>query len=138
MALVRSARRTPRFRIADLYLSFALGTTVNMVGQVSGWRSGSVFDGEHDVDMFVDAPGMQHFLTGVGLATYAAQDGDSGGPVFHLISGDDVKLRGIHQGSILDNGTTYRVLSPLQNVHGDILNSTGVSPISDIEWRWGF
>lgn len=78
----------------------AVGELVNKVGHSTGDTDGVV------EDMCVDynASNPDGSDTGITMlcqadAEYGSSGGDSGGPVFHVTSGDKVLLRGIHWGS---------------------------------------
>lgn len=130
---------TPKFRVTAVKADFTTGP-IHMVGQSSGWRSGTIVDGDHNVDIqWVSGLSYYIWLTNVGIATYVSDEGDSGAPIFTWSSGDTVSIRGIHSGTTTYNNQTYKVFSSMQAIHMDQVASNGIFPVStQIEWRWGF
>lgn len=103
----------PTFEITDYegYPSWLQGLFVNKVGRTTGWTTGIVnrtcFNTQ---DTEGDYYACQY------EASYCADDGDSGSPVFSWLGGNEVTVFGVHWGTTTDcsgNNVGDSVFSPL-------------------------
>ncbi len=86
------------------------GETVNKVGRTTGWSQGPIQ--ATCVDTAVS--GTNKLLLCQNWVNAAVKGGDSGSPVFKIISGNNVTLYGILWGGTTDNATF--VYSPISNI----------------------
>ena len=94
--------------------SFPVGTIVNKVGRTTGWSQGRVTN--TCVNTSVQGSSiMQRCQT---FVSAGVGSGDSGSPVFKIVSGDNVELVGILWGGSSDNRTF--VFSPLKNIQDEL------------------
>ena len=86
-----------------------VGTVVNKVGRTTGWSQGNVTN--TCVHTNVSGSNITQLCQNFVSATVGS--GDSGSPVFQILSGDDVRLVGILWGG---SGSQSFVYSPLSNI----------------------
>lgn len=112
----------PYFTIAGEYVFPVWGSIVNAMGQDSGWTFGVVGATCEYVDF---EPGFwqQHAVFCATQATYSAEAGDSGAPIFGWSGANDIYLAGIHIG-----GDGPEWFSPLGAIEYDLGNLTVVAP----------
>ena len=102
------------------------GTTfsgsINKVGRTTGWTEGTVSG--TCVNVNVSGSNIQQQCQTLVTNNSAAivGSGDSGSPVFQIISGDNVRLVGILWGG---GGSTQFVFSPLKNIQDELGAVTG-------------
>lgn len=89
----------PYFIIVDATAANAwVGMPVQKIGWYTGWTSGSI--DATCVDHYYGTE-ISHYVTRcVDEASYADHEGDSGGSVFQIIAGNQVRLLGAHLGEI--------------------------------------
>jgi hypothetical protein len=111
--------------------SFAAGTVLNKVGRTTGWTSGSVTSTCATVNVANTSIQLlcQTLVQNSGVRI--VQGGDSGSPVFHVTSGDDVQLVGILWGGN-STGETF-VFSPLKNIQQELGAMTATSAATTSE-----
>ena len=98
---------------ANTINDFANGTTMNKVGRTTGWTQGTVVASCVDVNVS-GSNIMQRCQTLVqNDNAVIVGSGDSGSPVFEIISGTNVNLTGILWGS---SGSNMFVMSPVKNI----------------------
>lgn len=104
-----------KFRIIEFQAFPYGGEVLNKVGRTTGWTQGPVVFTCVNIPFWVYS--NQTLLC---QDEYDAQTdpGDSGSPVFEILSGNDVKLYGIHWG--VDPETGYRVMSSLVNIEYEL------------------
>jgi hypothetical protein len=84
-----------RYRIVSEWNEPPTGTTVFKVGRTTGKTSGTMTG----TCVNVGQSDTSNLLLCEGQASYGAQPGDSGSPVFRVLSGSDVELVGINWGA---------------------------------------
>lgn len=96
--------------------NFAIGSTLNKVGRTTGWSSGPVSRTCVNTNV-----GNIHLFCQT-FVDAAVDGGDSGSPVFEIISGDNVKLVGILWGGSRAHPifTQYFVMSPLSQIQQEL------------------
>ena len=104
-----------------------VGQIVNKIGFKGGWTRGTL---EHDCVMVFRWPDDEanYALRCQALADYAAEDGDSGGPVF--TNGGD-EIIGMHVGRTEFDANRLSVISPIDGIERDhgSLNTRGAQNI---------
>jgi hypothetical protein len=110
----------PTFTITSETQYAALGTSLNMVGASSGWRTGTVSRTCRSIELEGKVLMCQSY------AYITSEGGDSGAPVFFRNSGDQVSLYGIVWG----RSNTYGDMgySPMEGLHKDFGTFTVVAP----------
>ena len=93
--------------------SAVVGNVVNKVGRTTGWSQGSVTN--TCVNTNVSGTNITQICQNFVSATVGS--GDSGSPVFQIISGNDVRLVGILWGG---SGSQSLVFSPLSQVEQEL------------------
>lgn len=93
-------RKSTRFTIISDGVWPYPGQLVQKVGRSKGWTYGEVTETCSDRNI----GGTNITMLCQIVADYGADDGDSGAPVFELLGGDDVRLMGIHWGTIYGTG----------------------------------
>jgi len=89
-----------------------LNAIVNKVGRTTGWSQGRVTN----TCVNTNVQGSQVHQLCQNFVAAAVNGGDSGSPVFRIISGDNVELVGILWGG---SGSSF-VYSPLQNIQAEL------------------
>ncbi len=97
---------------------FTKGTTLNKVGRTTGWSQGPV----DRTCINTNVQGSQVHQLCQTTVTANVAGGDSGSPVFRILSGSNVELVGILWGG----GTGYFVMSPLSG----IVKTTEIGPVT--------
>jgi hypothetical protein len=92
-----------------------VGQVVNKVGRTTGWSQGRVTN--TCVDTNVSGSDITELCQNFVSATVGS--GDSGSPVFAIVSGSSVNLVGILWGG---SGSSSFVYSPIANIHDDLGN----------------
>lgn len=96
----------------DLNNGLPMGALVNKVGRTTGWTGGRITG--TCVNVNVQDTDITQLCQN--LTDYRSAGGDSGGPVFQVANGTNVRLEGIHWGG---NGV-IAAYSPLQGVIQDL------------------
>lgn len=92
--------------------NFTIGRVLNKVGRTTGWSQGPV----SRTCVNTGVQGSQIMQLCQTFVDAAVDGGDSGSPVFGIISGDSVELVGILWGG----GSSYFVMSPLKSIQQEL------------------
>lgn len=116
----------PRFNIVGTYYYPVVGEVVEKIGYFSGWTWGGVREGAEPLNTCVRLPRSDPSVTNLTYLCQAVVDsrarpGDSGGPVFVWLGGNDVNVIGTVLGGDPNDPSVHYVFSPF----GGILNDLG-------------
>jgi hypothetical protein len=112
------------FRIVEERAYPDLGMTVHKVGRSTGWTTGEVQETCVNTDIG-DGSAATMFLC-QDIANYARMGGDSGAPVFRILSGNDVQLIGMHWGVDLKTGQAR--MSAMVNIEYETIQLNTCDP----------
>jgi len=104
------AKRLPRFRILAVDSGTIVGELLAKIGRTTGWTQGTVTNTCVDVNV----SGTDITLLCQDLVSAKSAPGDSGSPVFRILSGVDVRLYGILWGG--DTSTMSFAFSPMSSI----------------------
>jgi hypothetical protein len=98
--------------------NFSAGTLVNKVGRTTGWSSGNVTSSCATVNVSGSSIQLLCQTLVQRSGSVIVQGGDSGSPVFHIASGDNVTLVGILWGG--NSSGDLFVFSPLKSIQDEL------------------
>jgi hypothetical protein len=105
-------------------LNIASGAPVDKIGARSGWTRGYITGTCEDIHMLLETgihPISRDFVRCVGRASYYANGGDSGGPVFYYDGIDGVSLVGVHSSCEGDDvPCTNALFSTFANIQSEL------------------
>jgi hypothetical protein len=99
---------------SELTGNATVGTTVNKVGRTTGWTQGNVTNSCVDTGV----SGSRIVILCQDFVSAAVGGGDSGSPVFRVVSGDSVQLFGTLWGG--NSAGTSFVYSPMTNIEREL------------------
>jgi len=110
------------FRIVEERAFPDLGMTLHKVGRTTGWTSGTVSDTCQNISIGAGSPKL--FLC-QDFVSYSSSGGDSGSPVFRVLTGNDIQLIGIHWGRTASNKA---IMSAMVNIEFETLKLNTCDP----------